>query len=197
MLPQILIGFGFGSMGKREESRLEREYREIKRKIFHMLSGVFIFVVSYFFGRFWGVVSIIFSAFATFLLPFFKFPLVGEAIEEMYKARGERPAEGAFNFSIGSILPILIGQPWIVLALGLGDGISTLIGKFFGRTKIYKDKTLEGCIAEFLVVMAIAKYFFPNPIIPALLYTIVELTSPVDDNLTIPIVLSFLYFPWF
>ena len=162
-----------------------------------MLSGFALFAVPYFFGRKWGILFVMLSAFLAFLIPKLEIPFLETTIREMYEVRGERPAEGAFNFALGAVIPVLIDQPWIVLALGIGDGVSALVGKFFGRTRIYRKKSLEGTLAEFLAVLTVAKYFYPSPLIPALIYTSVELLSPIDDNLVIPLALSLLYWPWF
>ncbi len=193
VLGSFVLGMGFGALARRGSRKVERDYGEVKRKVFHVISGLVIFLVAFLFGKVVGVAFMALVALVTFLLPRINLPLVGWTINDMVEARGERPAEGAFNFAVGSLLPLLIGQPWIVLALGFGDGVSTLVGKFFGRTRIYRKKSLEGALAEFLVVLVIARFFYPVPIIPAAIYTLVELFSPIDDNLSIPAALSLLY----
>lgn len=110
----------------------------------------------------------------------------------------EQDERGFAYFFIGIILTLLFFRfnPGVanaaILLLIFGDSVSTLVGSKWGRNKLpYQEKkTLEGSMA-FLVVglpMALTQL----PFIPALLGTIAgvftEAYSPLDDNLTVPLV---------
>lgn len=107
---------------------------------------------------------------------------------------------GSTYYLISSILAILLFPREIAIAamlyLSIGDSIAAIIGKRFGKIKIYK-KTLEGSLACLLFSFLISLFFFNWKIslVGALSATIVELfssgdiRSPLlfDDNLLIPL----------
>jgi dolichol kinase len=72
-----------------------------------------------------------------------------------------------------------------------GDMSAALVGKRFGRIRISNGKSLEGCIAEFIVDLILAILLLGNPFISLLMAftaTYVETTFvKIDDNLAIPI----------
>tara|TARA_B100001540_G_C15244475_1_gene389836 strand:+ start:63 stop:446 length:384 start_codon:yes stop_codon:yes gene_type:complete len=81
-----------------------------------------------------------------------------------------------------------------LLFLSIGDTISGLFGKSFGRIKIGK-KTLEGFLAGFSSCLIIAYLYKPLPlhitVFGAFFGMLIEiLPLPFDDNLKIPITSS-------
>jgi dolichol kinase len=79
-----------------------------------------------------------------------------------------------------------------IVALGLGDGVAGLIGKQYGKTKIFynKKKSLEGSLSMFFVVfftsLLLVRDVFVSLIV-SLIATLVEsLSNEVIDNFTIP-----------
>ncbi len=101
---------------------------------------------------------------------------------------------GATYFLIGVFLPILLFPKILAIVciffMILGDMAAALIGKKWGRTKLFSRKSLEGSLACFLVCILIALVKF-NPavaVIGALVATMVEvLPTKIDDNLTMPL----------
>jgi dolichol kinase len=77
-----------------------------------------------------------------------------------------------------------------------GDMMAALVGIKFGKTRIYRKKTLEGFLAGFVANLLVGvllmpgewKLFFPM----ALTASLVELwTGKLDDNLTVPLAAGF------
>ena len=101
---------------------------------------------------------------------------------------------GATYYLIGAFLPILLFPKILAIVcisfMILGDMAAALIGKKWGRTKLFPRKSLEGSLACFFVCVLIALVKF-NPtvaIIGALVATVVELLpTKLDDNLTMPL----------
>ena len=80
----------------------------------------------------------------------------------------------------------------ISLILALGDAMAALVGKKWGRKKIYKNKTLEGLVA-FCLTMISAMYFWPMTtdinfmVISSIFCGLVELFSGEIDNIALPV----------
>ncbi len=110
----------------------------------------------------------------------------------------EFPFRGAITFSAGILVAALVAPPVIaaaaVLTHGLGDAAATLVGKYVGRHRIGVHKTLEGALAYLVFGAAGAFVFVPLGLagVFAVAGTLLELVSPVNDNLLIPPVLSLL-----
>ncbi|MBP2132156.1 dolichol kinase [Methanomicrobium sp. W14] len=120
-------------------------------------------------------------------------PLFSEIIQKLER-NNTVPGKGTILFFISTLTCLVLFEKNIVFAailvLAVLDSVTTIIGINFGRTKIYKKKSLEGTasgiIAGFIVLI-----FLINPqtaLVASALAGITELISPVDDNLTIPLV---------
>lgn len=136
-----------------------------------------------------------------------------------YKRQKEKYQLGAeVFFLIGGIIVLGIFDLRVaaaaILMTTFGDLASVIIGQRFGRIKIYKDRALEGILAEFFIDILIGFLFvrtltngsiwWINSIIPAgqpiwpviivmaLTATIVEtLSGKLNDNLLIPLFSGF------
>ena len=103
------------------------------------------------------------------------------------------PGRGAFYFAVSAltcvvIFPVEIAVPAIV-TISVLDCVTTLVGVRFGRTRIYNGKSLEGTLAG-IAVTAVALLPFlslPGTIVVAATAGVIELLSPVDDNLVVPV----------
>lgn len=124
-------------------------------------------------------------------------PVLG-TIMKWVERSGDIPAKGALAYVV-SIVICLVFFPTVfvavaVLALGVYDSVSTVIGVRYGRNRIYKNKTLEGTgvaiIVTTLVLLLLIVPLFAVIITAAT--AVIELFSPIDDNLSIPIVLCLL-----
>lgn len=126
--------------------------------------------------------------------------------------RKEKNSFGTVYFPISILILVLITF-WLdmkyvgavgILILGYGDGLAGLIGKKYGKNKIYKSKTAEGSIVMFiaslLVSLIILSIFTPTialsgSIIIAIIATAIELFTPRDlDNLSVPLGASITYY---
>ncbi|MBR9689278.1 MAG: hypothetical protein GOV01_00035 [Candidatus Altiarchaeota archaeon] len=188
----LLLGYGLGKWHVIRKKKLILETGEVKRKVFHAAFGVLIAIPPFFIDK--RIILPIYFTGMLFLLviKYVKLPIITTVLYET-KRETEWPGRGAFFFFLGSLLPIYLGQPWIILVLGIGDGLSTLIGKFFGYTPLYKNKSVEGTFAGFIGAWAIARHFYSPVILPAILFLIAEVWAPIDDNFAIPVALSMLY----
>lgn len=81
-----------------------------------------------------------------------------------------------------------------IIALCIGDSMSTIYGKHFGKTPIpySKNKTIEGSIAMFMSTYVILFFLLGREIalLIALLATVVESLPRIDDNVSIPLVVA-------
>lgn len=107
---------------------------------------------------------------------------------------------GPVTMAVGILLTLLIFPPEAaragIYALAFGDGIASLAGKLWGRTKIplTGGKTLEGSLACFLAVYGASLTVTRNPLqalAVALAAVAVELLPIRDyDNLVIPLMIA-------
>jgi dolichol kinase len=75
------------------------------------------------------------------------------------------------------------------VSLAVLDGVATIAGTRFGRNRIYNGKSLEGTIAAIIVTFLVLLLVLPAPgaLVVAVVAGIIEMFSPVDDNLVIPV----------
>jgi dolichol kinase len=188
---------------------------EVRRQVTHAL-GILTILVIQIFGRFISAILVgILIIFLTLLgyyrlnrerLSKYKLKVLDE-IEEMLEKeikgfeRGrEFPFHGAIMFYIGAFIAIVLFPEFAssaaIAVLALGDSMSTLVGKRYGKYKLLfnKNKTIEGSLA-FLVTAFIVLIFFTNPVnalAVALIAMFVEALPKLSDNLTIPIAVGLL-----
>ena len=112
----------------------------------------------------------------------------------------KNPFRGAFWFYLSCAITLLI-FPFSIASsaccmLAVGDSFSTLFGIKFGRHRITRNKSFEGSLACFIGSFFIG-LFFVSPwlsVIGAVGATFAELSTKINDNLTIPIFSGFLMF---
>jgi dolichol kinase len=118
--------------------------------------------------------------------------------------KGEIPGEGAMYNALGILFALgLLRSDYLaaiatIMILALGDGFATYIGTIYGRRKLpwNNRKTIEGSIGFFVGAMC-ALLILPLPLTVAvvLLASVIE-TLPIrlNDNITLPIVSSLVYY---
>ncbi len=120
-------------------------------------------------------------------------------IRQILRAKEERKMHGAIYFLSATIICLAVFDFKIALAALLmtvfGDMFAALVGQIFGKTLIFRNKTLSGGLTE-LVVNLIVGFIVLNNIyiIIAMAFTatIVEtFVSELDDNLFVPLFAGF------
>ncbi|MBI2387058.1 MAG: hypothetical protein HYV14_13790 [Elusimicrobia bacterium] len=179
--------------------------REFGRKTFHMLSLAYL-------GAFhlvgWPRVGWMMAVWLPVVLLIetlrLKVPAIERALvgffDGMIRETERKHFSGIFHTTAGSLAAMLIarGEPMIVgaaiLQLALGDAASALVGKAYGRTKLFGGaKSLEGSLAGLAVGFAAALACGLRPgaaFAAALAGALAELlpTTPwSNDNLWIPV----------
>lgn len=120
-------------------------------------------------------------------------------IRQLIRAKEERRMHSAVYFLLATIISLAVFDFRIALAALLmtafGDMFAAIIGKRFGKTLVFKNKTLPGCITELVISLIVGLIVLNNIyIILAMAFTatIVEISvSELDDNLLDPLFAGF------
>jgi phytol kinase len=170
---------------------------ELLRKLVHILFGLAIAAMVLLVDRTVAIsVLVIGLLFGVILVDLIlrgcKIPLFSALVA--YADRGDcLPGKGALYFAVGALasvilFPVQIAVPALVTVAVL-DGVATLVGVRFGRTRIFNGKSLEGSAAAIIVTVVFLVPFLtlPGAVVVAVLAGMIELLSPIDDNLVIPV----------
>jgi phytol kinase len=171
--------------------------QELARKLIHMIFGLGIA----------GIVLILDHATATALLAGglltgiiltdlilrgYTLPLFSAIVNYVDRC-DPMPGKGAVYFAVSALacvvlFPVPVAVPALV-SLAVLDGVATIAGIRFGRTRIYNGKSAEGTVFGIIVTFLVLLMFLPvyGALIVALVAGILEMFSPVDDNLVIPV----------
>lgn len=178
---------------------------EVMRKSVHLVS-IFIVLIYEFFGKdaiLW--VLMLFLVTVLFLeyfrlekgmkIPFFYM---------MYREHEAKSLGGHIYFALGAIAAISLFNREIayaaVLMTTFGDLAAALIGKFYGKRRIFRevfknDKSLEGSASEFITDLLVGLAITGDPIVSLVMAFIATLTetavNKIDDNLIVPIFSGF------
>ncbi|MDO4183783.1 MAG: SEC59/DGK1/VTE5 family protein [Rhodospirillales bacterium] len=124
-------------------------------------------------------------------------------LREKETSRGNFQFTGSVYVLASAILCMcLFSKEVAVIAMTvmlISDSAAALIGRTFGKTKIYKKKTLEGTLAFFISALVINLLFIPiypfrlASLLACAAATAVEVYEDkigIDDNLSIPLTFS-------
>ena len=178
---------------------------ELKRKLMHIVLGIFSFflILHNILTTQIIFIILILGIFLSLICIKIKVPIISFFLDNFErKTEKQLPARGIIFATVGSLLVLQLFPRDIALAsiliLIFADPISHLVGKVFGKTKSPLDsrKNIEGHIAGALLSSLLA-IFFVNPILAlsgaliAMLFEslIIEIQKiELDDNLIIPLV---------
>jgi phytol kinase len=170
---------------------------ESNRQIVHLLFGLGIAGFVSIFDRQVTVAVLVLALFLGFILSdalsrgYYVF-FVSEIIERLER-REAVPGKGALFFALGALFCLIFfpsGVAFIALVvLAVLDSTTTIAGVRYGKTKIYNNKSLEGSLIGIAATTAVLVFLLPlwMALVVAGVAGLVELFSPVDDNLTIPV----------
>lgn len=182
---------------------------EARRKLVHGIFGGAIAAFVYFAPKEFAAAALFISAAAAFavsraLKGGIRLPVIDAVVSafERKKDIENFPLKGTLFFLLGASASAAIYDTKIAAAsiviLALGDCLSTLVGRPFGKTKYPHNikKSAEGSLAGLVAAFAGAVVFVPAPIAAtgALAGMIIEsfnitlFGAEVDDNLSIPII---------
>lgn len=178
---------------------------EVMRKSVHVVS-IFIVLIYEFFGKD-AILRVLMLFLVTVLFLEYLRLEKGMKIPFFYRMYREREADslgGHIYFSLGAIAVISLFNKEIayaaVLMTTFGDMTAAMIGKFYGKRRIFKeifknDKSLEGSVSEFIIDLLVGLVITGNPIVSFVMAFSATLTetavNKIDDNLVIPIFSGF------
>lgn len=179
---------------------------EVLRKIVH-LSGLLIVLV-YTLLLYYFSMQVAILALTALLLLFLEIEYVRlehmPEITKMFGGMVRKHERNAINGSVFLVISCIICfaafDYWIaLLAMFMavfGDFFAALMGRFFGKTKILKNKTIVGTLSGFAANTLVGLFVLTGlpllAIAMAFTATLVEmLTAKIDDNLTVPLFAGF------
>jgi len=137
-------------------------------------------------GLFFGIILV------ELILKGYRVPLFSRLVASLDRS-DPLPGRGAFYFAISAltcvvIFPVNIAVPALV-TIAVLDCVTTLAGVRFGRTRIWNGKSLEGTLAGIAVTAVVLLPFLslPGALVVAATAGVIELVSPIDDNLVVPV----------
>jgi len=177
---------------------------ELKRKLVHLSSVIYVIAYCIIKDLFSQRTSLLFLIFVLISLSFAEFLQIkfNKKIPFFHRLYRENERNG-FSGSIYLVLGIVIAFSAFefniaitaILMMIFGDAASAIIGRLGNHKIDHLRISWEGIIAEFIFDVAVGFIFLNN--VPAILImafsaTIVEvLLKPVDDNLAVPVVAGF------
>jgi len=128
-------------------------------------------------------------------------PRIAAVLDGAFRKHEKDNISGAVFIVISCIICFAVFDYWIafmaLLMTVFGDLVSALMGKTFGKRKLYRNKTIigtgSGLAANVIVGVLTLPSFLIVTIPMAITATITEMvTNKLDDNLTVPLFAGFL-----
>jgi phytol kinase len=178
---------------------------EVLRKTVHLVS-ILIVLIYKFFGK--DAVLWVLMLFLTTML-FLDYLRLDHGMKipffhTMYRDQEANRLGGHIYFTLGSIAAIAFCSKEIayaaILMTTFGDMAAGLLGRFYGKKRVFKkifnnDKSLEGSVSEFIVDLIVGFLVVGNPIVSlvmAFFATLAETAvNKIDDNLVVPVLSGF------
>ena len=178
------------------------ESLELKRQVFHLVL-ISLWVLPILYMPSWAVVLLMLTVVAVNTLLVLRIDpvltLLRPLLDHLEREENlSRPGIQALYANLGILLAyVAFGKLAFVgvVTLAVGDSLSTLVGRSFGRTRIFfnPSKSWEGTfaffVATYMVLMALAE--FREALAVSLVASILEAArTGLDDNLTVPVAAS-------
>jgi dolichol kinase len=176
---------------------------EVKRKCFHLLMLIYVFVFWYF-EKTIVIVGLSAAIFVVASLEFlrFKVPSCNQFFTKnfsgFYRPEEANKVSGLIGTLLGALIAILLfGEHYKIfvlasfLYLAFGDSSAALIGRAFGKHKMPTGKSYEGSCACFIACALVGLFLFNLwfALIGALIATLIELIPwKINDNFWMQIV---------
>jgi len=178
---------------------------EVLRKSVHLVS-VLIVLIYEFYGKDTILWVLMLFLITVLFLEYFRLEH-GMKIPIFYMMYREHEADscgGHIFFALGAIATISLFNREIayaaVLMTTFGDLAAALIGKFYGKKRIFKkifknDKSLEGSTSEFIIDLLVGLVIIGDPLVSLIMAFIATLSetavNKIDDNLVVPVFSGF------
>ncbi|MDP1551917.1 MAG: SEC59/DGK1/VTE5 family protein [Methanobacteriaceae archaeon] len=194
----LVFVYGYVAILLLISEKLLKKYPKFSRKFVHIMVGNILFILPIFATR--DVIT--FLAAAPFIvLTFLMSPYSPVKMKNKVSASGHSLGLVYYAISWTVLAYMFFDQPWIIAigiaAMSYGDGMASLIGEKFGKTKyriLGDEKSLEGSLGMFIVLIimlaiVLAYYSVPLNILTifmvAMVATVLEGITPRGlDNLT-------------
>jgi phytol kinase len=188
---------GFLEAFLRVESKNYPLMRETLRQVVHLIFGLVIAALiplldSGVLLRLLALSILIGLAICDALIRGYWIPVFSPVINFLER-REALPGNGALLFAMSVLFCLILFEPQVVVAavvvLALLDSIATVVGRRAGKIRIYNGKSLEGSVAGTAAAFVALLALLPvgQAAAAAVAAGIVELLSPIDDNLVIPV----------
>ncbi|RXE57178.1 hypothetical protein ABH15_03425 [Methanoculleus taiwanensis] len=170
---------------------------ETGRQVVHLIFGLGIAGFVFLFDSTITISVLMIALFAGFILSDalqrgYFIPGISQIIERLER-RDAVPGKGALFFALGALFclvffPTAVVFPALVV-LALLDSVTTIFGVRYGRHRIYNKKSVEGTLFGIAVTFSVLLFLVPPgaALAVAVVSGLVELTTPIDDNLVVPV----------
>ncbi len=170
---------------------------ESSRQLVHLVFGLGIAAFVFLFDRAITISVLMIALFAGFILSDavqrgYTIPGISQIIARLER-REAAPGKGALFFALGALFCLVFFPTEVVfpalIVLALLDSVTTIVGVRYGKHRIYNKKSLEGTTFGIAVTFAALLLLVPPgaALAVAVVSGIVELITPVDDNLVVPV----------
>lgn len=170
--------------------------RELYRKIFHIAFGLSIAALIFFTDKDTALTvlmvgTLIGLIFTDAILRGYHVPVISLMVER-FERRGELPGKGALFFAVSCLFCVALFPKGIVVpaivCFSILDGLASLFGSYFGRHRIFHQKTAEGSLGGMAASFVVLIFIVPasTAALAVVIAGVIELFSPLDDNLLIP-----------
>ncbi len=178
---------------------------EFRRQLFHLFFGLTLILLIQF--NIIGVrelwILFLIGVVLSIICKQYKLPLISRLLDffERHQIKRKFPGQGPIFYVLGAFLSLVLFEERIALAsimiLAVGDSVSHLAGRFYGKIShpLNSHKFLEGAIFGFCFGTIAAWIFVP--FLDALVGSFVAMTlegidvkfgmTQIDDNLLIPV----------